>query len=300
VATAAGALVRDFTHYEGGAVTAGSGKLYLPTGFRELIETNVAASTPPRQIGLCKTYAGATSRVDAVAIRGSKLFVADSGMPGICQVDLNSGAATPVYTAKVGQGVNQYMEWGPTGMAFDGKDLFMVASRTGEIIRFDPAAPGSKPTTVSVKTPLRRPWGIVALDGALYVTSRDDNVVVRIDPKSGSVHTIGDGLPATRDGQGGKASLCHPLGLATDGAYLYVGEAFCPTRDGQFHGNAIRQIDIATEEVTTLVGPGGDSVVVPGSGSRAGVNFPAALTHDATTRALYVADSWENVLLKVD
>ena len=81
-----------------------------------------------------------------------------------------------------------------------------------------------------------------------------------------------------------------------------MGESHCepdPTT-GSFHGHAIRQVDLKTEQVTTLVGPGPRPYVVEGVGAWASVNWPAAMTYDPFTKALYVADMWDNVLLKVD
>ena len=40
--------------------------------------------------------------------------------------------------------------------------------------------------------------------------------------------------------------------------------------------------------------------MVEGSGRQGSLNWPAAISYDEATGELYVADEWDNVLVKID
>jgi len=145
-----------------------------------------------------------------------------------------------------------------------------------------------------------QPRGLVYVDKALYVSTYQGNQVVRLDPATGLSRTIGSGLARTVDGWGEKASFCHPAGLATDGKWLFVGESHCPPYKGSYQGHGIRQMDLQSEEVSTLVGPGPTPHVREGVGSDGSINWPAAMAYDSKTGTLLVADMWDNAVLQVD
>ena len=186
-----------------------------------------------------------------------KLYVADSGNRSIRQIDL----ATRAVTTLAGSYYPPDGSRGPCNI--DG---------TGQAARFaDPydVAPGG--------------------DGSLYVSDPAAQVIRKIVIATGAVTTLA-GSPNIRgsaDGVGAAARFQAPASLASDGAgHLYVGDTF-----------AIREVDLLTGAVTTLVG----SPLVRGScdgiGSEARFGALYGLTSDRAGH-LYVADG--SFIRKVD
>ena len=234
--------------------------------------------------------------------------------PGICQIDPEGAVGEPccdtcTETCKVVFTWPEYVytSWILTGMTFDPeRKLLFLSNASGfdpMLIQVDPEQSDLQAFSsidVQIAPTASTPSGLVAAGGALYVTLNLTNLVVRVDPDDWSVRALASGAAATRDGQGGAAGICHPAGITTDGTSLFVGEALCSDLDGRYHGHAIRQIDLDTEEVTTLTGPGPKAYMVEGIGTSASVNWPAAMVFEPTTRSLFVADQWDNVILQVD
>ncbi len=80
-----------------------------------------------------------------------------------------------------------------------------------------------------------------------------------------------------------------PAGIATDGKTAYV-------TDG--NNGAIRAIDVGTTEISTLAGPGYGYVDGPGSSAR--FRDPRGLALDAAHGLLYIADTGNNLIRKLD
>jgi hypothetical protein len=107
----------------------------------------------------------------------------------------------------------------------------------------------------------------------------------------GSVSTVAGsaGSPASNDGVGGAARFNVPFGITTDGFNLFISDR---------NNNTIRQMDIATGNVTTIAGSSND---LPGSadgtGSTARFNSPGGITTDGTN--LYVCDTSNHTIRKI-
>jgi cysteine-rich repeat protein len=310
VVTAAGVRVKDFSYYQNRAVASRAGNIYAPSWSGDLLEIPVSRARPLRAVGLCSTTSGATHSIDALVFDGPHLYVADRGIQGICRVDFDGKLGKPccsdcketcekVYVTPGGI-KSDYARWRPSSLAYDGTNFYITERWQGSVIRIDPKAKTHGALKTATQLPL--PWGLLYVKPYLYVSLEHSNQIARVDLGSGAVTRIGDGQPATLDGKGDKAGLCRPLGMASDGTYLYVGEGFCGFPSSSWRGHAIRQLDITQNppSVTTLVGPGPEAYVIEAAGNRGSVNFPAALTFDKTTRSLYVADMWDNVLLQID
>ena len=307
VATAAGVLVQDFGFYDVWAVAAGAGVAYVVARTGDLMAIPLTASKPVRKVGMCApSVHSAAHWVRGMVLEGDLLYVADLAIEGICRIDLSGklgqdkGCDGFKESCEVVYQYSKFLDLNTAGLAKDGDSFYVTDRKVGRILRL-----GSKtqpPQQVATGTTTRYPWGVVVIGGVLYTAITEENQVLRIDPQSGATRALGSGLARTANGKGATASFCRPTALATDGTYLYVGESHCEpdSATGTFHGHAIRQVDLKTEQVNTLVGPGPRPYVVEGAGVWASVNWPAAMTYDATTKALYVADMWDNVLLKVD
>ena len=99
-------------------------------------------------------------------------------------------------------------------------------------------------------TPLNGPRTMAFHQGDLYLALREGNAIVRIAPRTATIHHVagtgvqgytGDGGPART------ASFAGPKGLATGGGGLYVADT---------ENHVIRRIDLASGTVTTVLGTG--------------------------------------------
>jgi DNA-binding beta-propeller fold protein YncE len=100
----------------------------------------------------------------------------------------------------------------------------------------------------------------------------------------------GTGTAATVDGVGTTASFNLPTGMAIDpsGLNLYVNE---------FNGNVVRRIVLASATVSTLAG---SNTSGSADGVSASFNGPHGLVIDPTGTFLYVADSRNGRIRRID
>ncbi|MHB8421839.1 MAG: beta-propeller fold lactonase family protein [Leptospirales bacterium] len=137
------------------------------------------------------------------------------------------------------------------------------------------------------------PQGIVAApDGTIYIADTGNDMIRKIS--SNSVESIAGANHRARyrDGVGANARFNNPEGLAVtqDAKTLYVADS---------RNNMIRKIDLATKTVSTIAGhtfpSSGDGV-----GKSAGFETPRGLVLSPDGKTLYVADSGNNMIRKID
>ncbi|HTI68526.1 MAG TPA: hypothetical protein VMF06_01060 [Candidatus Limnocylindria bacterium] len=133
----------------------------------------------------------------------------------------------------------------------------------------------------------------VAVDasGVVYVADTGNHMVRKID-REGFVTTVAglSGNVGSVDGQGSRARLNYPQGVAADsGGILYVADTF---------NHTIRRIN-SDGMVTTVAGVAGKSGSANGVGTNALFLYPAGLAVDASHN-LYVADSGNHAIRKID
>ncbi|WP_051450343.1 hypothetical protein [Actinospica robiniae] len=151
---------------------------------------------------------------------------------------------------------------------------------------------------------LNQPVGL-ALDakGNLYIADSADNVVRRVDARTGRISTVAgdyaadtanDGLGAF-SGDGGQATaaqLNDPQGIALDGAGdLFIADTF---------DNAVREVTpdgLISTVVNSSAAPGGESSGTAPTASH--LNTPGALAVDQSTGLLYIADTGNSALAQV-
>jgi hypothetical protein len=151
---------------------------------------------------------------------------------------------------------------------------------------------------------LNEPTG-VALDsqGNLYIADSANNVIRRVDVKTGIITTVAGDYAAGKasDGLGGfsgdggpatSARLNDPQGVAVDGAgELFIADTF---------NNAIREVTpngVISTVVNSSAQPGGESSGVAPTASK--LNTPYAVAIDPGTGDLYIADTNNSKIAEV-
>lgn len=198
----------------------------------------------------------------------------------------------------------------PIGITtMDGKTFFVLDNVDNNIRMLTPG-PNGITTVTTLKTsagviiPFNSPSDITTDGTSLYVTDTYNFVIKKIYPDNTSsgawVSAVlsGTGASGVFDGTGntlsatgvvvttGTARFAAPIGITTDGTNLYVTD-----------DQAVRKVDIATGNVTTLAGSPGAAGSADATGTAARFNLPLRLTTDGTN--LYVTDSNNYTIRKV-
>jgi DNA-binding beta-propeller fold protein YncE len=215
------------------------------------------------------------------------------------RVETFSGSGQAGFANSNGQ-VGQFNR--PHGLAIDAKGNTYVSDRGNHAIRIvtsngdirtlagngnEGNADGIGPAA-NFKQPIA-----VAVDksGNVYVADRDNHVIRMIDP-SGRVGTLaGTGTKGFANGTTSAAQFNEPYGvvLSPDEKILYVAD---------YLNHAIRAIDLAGKQVTTLAG-NGTAGFANGVGDKAQFNQPYNVKADVNGR-LYVPDQNNHAVRRVD
>ena len=142
------------------------------------------------------------------------------------------------------------------------------------------------------------PFGVtVDPAGNLFIADSSNNRIRRVDAASQLMSTVAGDGNAGDTGDGGLAtlaSLSSPTSVVLDGAgNLYVADS---------NNHAVRMINVATGIITTVAGvPGvqgyqGDG----GSATLANLDTPDAVAIDAINGYLYIADTGNNVVRRIN
>ncbi|MBI1822748.1 MAG: hypothetical protein HY200_10490 [Nitrospirae bacterium] len=139
------------------------------------------------------------------------------------------------------------------------------------------------------------PFDIVSDGKALYVTDAFNHVIRKIVISSGVVSTLvgSGGSFGSIDETGQDARFRAPHGLTIDhqGTTLYLCDS----------GNhTIRKIDLANRRVSTLAGKPGYFGLENGAGHSARFNEPSGITIDPTDVWLYIADTANHMIRKIE
>jgi len=233
--------------------------------------------------------------------------IADSGHNRIVLTDANGATTDVIGTGAEGRSDGDYSSatfFAPKGMALVG-DVLYVGDTANHLIR---AVDRSKKTVSTVAgtgdrggvlsqsgdalaTALASPWDLLYVGDKLYFANAGTHQVGAFDPVSATVAPVaGSGYEGLIDGPAQDARMAQPSGLASDGTSLYVADA---------ESSSVRKIELATGEVSTLVGKGlfywGD---VDGPVDDAKLQHNQGLALDG--QSLYIADTYNSKIKSLD
>lgn len=291
-----------------GIVLGVDGKLYIADTDNNAIRV-LTLST-----GMVATLAGSPERTDLVDGVGSAasfykpkalrmdtsgdLYVADTFNMALRKVVPATGAVTTMAIFAVV----------PQGIALVGDDVLVSLCAPGSsgdnrIVRVSGDAvvstvAGSAATAGYQDGPaasalFNSPAGLFRDEtGKILVVDTGNFVIRELSLDDSTVSTYaGEQSIGSEDGIGAQARFNAPQGLATDGPNVYVADT----------GNeTIRKIDLGTGTVSTLAGAQGQSGNTDGPAASARFHQPQGLAIDRSAQILYVADTINRSIRRVD
>ncbi|MCC7202780.1 MAG: hypothetical protein IT393_09015 [Nitrospirae bacterium] len=221
-----------------------------------------------------------------MTVYGNNIYVTDRQNHTIRKIDLSTKSVTTLagYPGRRGFSDGTGRDAGfnyPEGLVADGLNLF-VTDTYNQVIRKVGMYSGEV-TTLSGRrgqagysdgtgadTMFQMPSGITAIGSVLYVTDTDNQVIRRVDKNSGTTLTIAGSVKTrgSADGIGDSSRFNNPLGITTDGEFLFIADS---------NNHTIRRLDIQTGEVITLAGKAGESGISDGSLLNARFSYPSGL-----------------------
>jgi hypothetical protein len=238
---------------------------------------------------------GFTQDIDGIAYQQNALYICDSNGSSsnkIMKISLADGSITsplPSWSSKI------------YSIASDGTTLRVgilcavtyINSGTLGIIAGDFFTSGY----INSTGPAARFYGVrgITTYGTNIYVSDSNNQCIRIIPNSLTVDTFAGSLsPAVSDyldAAGTSARFDQPMGITTDGTFLYVCDSY---------NNSIRKITIASPyTVTTLAGNGPSSYgFTDGIGTAAKFNMPHSIV--LLNNCLFISDFTNNAIRKID
>jgi sugar lactone lactonase YvrE len=241
----------------------------------------------------------------ALAIDASgNIYVADYGNNLIREVSANG-----VVTTIAGSGIQGTLNSkaanatfnGPTGLCLDANGNIYIADNNNNQIRMISAG---NVTTVAGSDSIGAMDGIganayffgptgIACDagGNLYVTDAGNNLIRKVIPSTGQVSTVaGNANPGFSNGALLSASFNNPGGIAIDGSgNLFVADLL---------NNMIREVNLGTQQVTTIAGNKDTTADRNGPDSTALFYYPTSVATDASGN-IYVAEYVTNIIRKI-
>lgn len=240
-----------------------------------------------------------------------RLFVADSGHHRVLVATLDGRVERVIGSGERGLrdgDAGQAAFDKPQGMALHGNHLY-VADSWNHAIRRVELATGRVDTVAgngeqarrviqegpAAGNPLNSPWDLAIRGDVLYIAMAGTHQLWSLDlARMELARFAGTGREALADGPRGKAAFAQPSGLASDGERLYVADS---------ETSAVRAVELpgSGDQARTLVGRGlfdfGDR---DGQGDEVRLQHAIGVAHDPATGSLYLADSYNNRIKRMD
>jgi DNA-binding beta-propeller fold protein YncE/peroxiredoxin len=143
-------------------------------------------------------------------------------------------------------------------------------------------------------TPLSSPWDLALVGSRLYVAMAGTHQIWLIDLSSD--HTAlfaGSGHEGAYEDSLAAAAFAQPSGLASDGKHLYVASS---------EASCVEDVNLSDGSVHILAGSGDlfGFGTTDGAGRTARFQHPLGLALSSDGKTLYVADSFNNLIRRVD
>ncbi len=244
-----------------------------------------------------KVYADAASQ---------RLFVADTNHHRIVVAGFDGKVLDTIGSGAPGtrNGPHNFAEFRyPQGMALDGDFLYVadtgnhllrrvnLTTKTVETVAGTGQNERRQQTGPGTGVGLSSPWDLAIHNRTLFIAMAGAHQIWQYNLDTGVVGPYaGTGAEGRKDGTLETAAFAQPSGLSTDGKRLYVADSEI---------SAVRVIDLATGQVTTLAGGDlfdfGDA---NGKGENARFQHPLGVV--VAGRKLYVADTYNHKLRTID
>ena len=244
--------------------------------------------------------------------KGGRLFIADSNHNRIVVSTLPDAGGHARLIRKIGAGLEGHDDGPadratfhhPQGLALMGKTL-LVADTENHLIRAVDLDSWTVRTVagtgvqgydrsggkMGVKQVLNSPWDLAVEGSTCYIAMAGPHQIWRLDLPMGLCRAFaGSGRENIVDGPVEAAALAQPSGLALAGNYLYFADS---------EVSAVRRIDLAAEQVESLVGSGlfdfGD---IDGELDRARLQHPLGVA--TWGDKILVADTYNHKIKELD
>lgn len=236
-----------------------------------------------------------------------RLFIADSNHNRIVVTKLDGTLVDTIGTGDAGAidgAFDKATFYRPQGLALAGDTLYVADTENHLIRRIDLtsrnvetiAGTGQQSHEYFKAGPARSvalssPWDLQLVDRVLYIAMAGPHQIWMLDLDKNEVSTFaGSGREARLDGPVLEAGFAQPSGIASDGQKLYVADS---------ESNIIREIDLASRSVKTLVGGDlfdfGD---VDGTGDNVRLQHPLGLVTYGDK--LLIADTYNHKIKELD
>jgi WD40 repeat protein len=217
-------------------ITSDGDNLYVADSLNYIIvrKVNIATKAVTTLAGTAGLYGnadgiGSAARFEApvsVCCIGDYLFVGDSDNHTIRKIDLTTREVTTV------AGVNY-----PYGLTHSGSYLYIAASADNTIRKLNinthevtilAGTSGSPGSTDGLGSSARFsfPTDLTFVAGYLFVSDTSNHTIRKVDANTGEVTTVAGtpGVSGDSDGTGTVARFFEPVGITSDGSFLYVTE----------------------------------------------------------------------------
>jgi DNA-binding beta-propeller fold protein YncE len=247
-----------------------------------------------------------------LATEGGRLYVSDTGHHRVLEIVLDADRREGEVVQVFGSGSPGFADGGaldasfnnPHGLAVHEQTLYVADTENHAIRAIDLAgatvrtiagtgekASGMFALGLPTETPLRSPWDLLAVEGALFIALAGSHQIWVLLDEEQLGPFAGSGREELVDGVRGRAGFNQPSGLAFDGANLYVADA---------EASAVRFIRLDTQGyVGTLVGEGlfefGD---VDGVAEEVRLQHPTGVIWSAGS--LFLADTYNHKIKQLD
>lgn len=264
--------------------------------------------------------------IEGLATDGTTLWVADSSNRVLRAVSLTPPYAVSTVAGKYDPSVNGTSADG-VGLEAQFDDIRGLAYHNGRVYILDSDAgvlQAFNPTTAEVKTVAGQAYNLMPQDGngiearfagprlltsngrgLLYISDSDGESIRGYEVGTRNLFTVVGSATACGyvDAYGATAQLNRPRGIATDGESIYFVEQLAQT---------IRQVVVATKQVTTLSGTPLDCAsncmcafgmagsYAEGIGAAAQWNNPLDIAFDPKSRSLFVSDSNNFIIRRIE